>query len=279
MNYLTAATLLSVTLLSCGGQRDSSQSDTTATDSRNDTLAPESEVQVFAERVERGIDFVATGNEPFWSLKIDLDGSMHFKALDGPEIKAPTPEGVKALDGDTTRYEAESEQGSIVAQLIKVECMDTMSGAKSEYTVRVEILAAANESPSTYEGCGRFLADMLFLEGLESGLHSKWMLESINDKALNAADFMKGLPELQFDLPGKRVMGHSGCNNIAGDIEVRGDTITFKPMIATKMACPGMEFENDYLKKLSGNVAYRVEDRKLHLRVSADSTFTYRKTN
>jgi heat shock protein HslJ len=49
-------------------------------------------------------------------------------------------------------------------------------------------------------------------------------------------------------------------------------------MIATKMACPGMEFEHDYLRNFTGNVGYRVEAGKLHLQVSPDSAYTYQTT-
>lgn len=272
MKYLSIIVFLTC-LFSCGGsQRGDTQSDTTALPpSMDGSEISESNPAVFQQRFERGIDFAATGNEPFWSLDIDLDGTMHFKVLDGPEINAPTPEGVKALDAEVTRYEAETDEGSIVAQLTRQECTDNMSGAKSEYTVRIEILAAANESPSTYEGCGRYLAD--------SRLNDNWTLESINNSPLNAADFAKGLPQLEFDLTEKRVTGHSGCNQISGAIEVRGHRIDFRPMIATKMACPGMEFEHGYLKNFTGEVSYRVEAGKLHLQVTPDSTYTYSKTN
>lgn len=279
MKYLSLVILLAV-LLSCGGrQQGDDQPDTTALSPATSSETPESNFEVFRKRFEQGIDFAATGNEPFWRLDIDFDGAMHFSVLDGPEISAPTPEGVKALDADVTRYAAETDQGSLVAQLIRQECIDNMSGARSEYTVRVEILAAANGSPSTYEGCGRYLADMMTNGVSDSGLHGKWTLESINNNVLNKSDFMKGLPELKFDMVGKKVTGHSGCNNISGAIEVKGHTIDFKPMISTKMACPGMEFEHAYLKHFTGEVGYRVEAGKLLLLVSPDSTFTYTKTN
>lgn len=271
-SIIIIVSVISIGFFSCGGGRQGGdQPDTTATIAAVDTVAPELNPEVFRERFERGIDFAATGNEPFWGLDISLDGKMYFNALDGPVIIAPTPEGVTSLDADTTSYTTESAQGSIVAHLIRQECTDTMSGAKSEYKVRVEILATANASPSTYEGCGRYLAD--------PNLYNKWTLESINDHPLRAGDFAKGLPEIEFDPETKRAAGHSGCNNITGEIEVRGHQIVFKPMIATKMACPGMEFEHEYLRMLSGSVGYRVDDGRLHLQVSPDSIFTYRGTN
>lgn len=271
MKYLSLVILFAI-LVSCGGrQQGDDQPDTTALSHVTPSEIPESNPEVFRQRFEQGIDFAATGNEPFWRLDIDFDGTMHFSVLDGPEFSAPTPEGVKALDADVTRYAAETDQGSLVAQLIRQECIDNMSGATSEYTVRVEVVSASNESPSTFEGCGRYLAD--------SRLNESWTLESINDNLLKPGDFTQGLPQLDFDLEAKRVAGHSGCNRISGAIEVKGHTIDFKPMISTKMACPGMEFEHAYLKHFTGEVGYRVEAGKLHLLVSPDSTFTYTKTN
>ena len=266
-------------LLSCGGgAKHDAPADSTALNSSPYSLTPELN-PVFLERFERGIDFVGTGNEPFWSLEVDLEGSTYFKVLDGPELTVPTPEGVQMLDVDVTRYTGRTEQGSIEVQVIRQRCIDTMSGAESDYMVRVEILAAANASPSTYEGCGGYLIDPRLSDTFKSGLHSRWTLESINNTPVKASEFAKGSPQLEFDLAGKRVMGHSGCNTISGAIEVQGNTIIFRPMITTKMACPGMEFEQAYLKMLSDTVQYRVDGSKLHLLVSADSTYTYRKSN
>lgn len=257
---------IGIVLLGCQPAREKKEAET----AHESEAPPERNPAVFKERFDRGVDFAATGNEPFWSVDIDFDGSIHFKNMEGAELVVPTPPGEKAADADATRYSASNENGSITVQLIREECTDTMSGFVSEFVTRVEVTFPDAE-PITYEGCGQYLSD--------ERLEGDWQLERINETQLDSADFMKGLPQLSFDLSEKRVSGHTGCNNVAGSIEVQGQRIAFAPMIATKMACPGMEFEQDYLRWFAGSVAYAIQENRLHLMVSPDSTFIYRKRN
>ncbi len=266
MKYLRAIVLSGIFFVACQPARETKDA---AISSETDTV-PERNPAVFQERFDRGIDFTATGNEPFWSVDIALDGSIHFKNMDGAELVVPTPPATRAADADVTRYSASNENGSITVELIRQKCTDSMSGFVSEFATRVEV-ALSGGTPLTYEGCGQYLSD--------PRLEGNWELERINDTELDSADFMKGLPQLSFDLSQKHVSGHTGCNNIAGSIEVQGHRIAFSPMIATKMACPGMEFEQDYLRWFAGQVAYTIQNDQLHLMVSADSTFIYRRKN
>lgn len=263
MKSLIAIILCGMLCLCCQPAREKSQ---TVDSVSMIEPPPERNPDVFQERFDRGIDFAATGNEPFWSVDIDFDGSIHFKHMDGAELIVPTPRGEKAAD--VTRYAVSGDNGAIIVELIRQECTDTMSGFISEFVTRVEVTLPGAE-PVTYEGCGQYLFDLK--------LDGDWQLVRINETNLDSADFMKGLPQLSFDLSQKRVYGHTGCNNISGSIEVKGQRIAFAPMIATKMACPGMEFEYDYLKWFTGSVPYQVKDTRLHLMVSSDSTFIYQK--
>src|SRR5690606_35006151 len=191
MKTLSVLVLCGVALLGCQPSREKS----TATDSLAVTEpAPERNPAVFQERFSRGIDFAATGNEPIWSVDIDFDGSIHFKNMEGAELIVPTPPGEKAADAAVTRYSASNENGSITVQLIREECTDTMSGFVSEFVTRVEVTFPDAE-PITYEGCGQYLSD--------ERLEGDWQLERINETQLDSADFMKGLPQLSFDLSEK----------------------------------------------------------------------------
>lgn len=51
-----------------------------------------------------GINFYAFGNEPFWSLDIDIDNNIRVKNLDGLDFFAALDKPVKAMDADVTRY-------------------------------------------------------------------------------------------------------------------------------------------------------------------------------
>ncbi|MBA3649703.1 MAG: hypothetical protein H0W62_14365 [Chitinophagales bacterium] len=121
--------------------KDSAEMETTSSD-------------IFSEKFKQGIDFIASGNEPFWSLEIDFSKSMHFKALNGFEITTPIPEGVKAMDSNVTRYSAKTEQGVLTVQVAKQECINDMSGKKLDYSVTVDVKNNIDRDYTTYKGCG-----------------------------------------------------------------------------------------------------------------------------
>jgi heat shock protein HslJ len=83
-------------------------------------------------------------------------------------------------------------------------------------------------------------------------------------------------PTLEFREDGT-AGGMSGCNSYNGSYTVDGNTITFGPLISTKMACeqPLMTMESAYLAALQGATAAAVdEDGNLVLSGTATMTFT-----
>jgi uncharacterized membrane protein/heat shock protein HslJ len=227
-------------------------------------------LDIWAKKFRQGIEFTASGNEPFWSLEIDFNKSMHFKTLTGFEITTPVPKAVKAMDANVVRYSAKTEQGILTIQLAKKECINDMSGLKSDYSVTIDAKNNTDKKLIRYKGCGKYLSDYR--------LHDIWVLVSINDNKLARKDFIKGLPLLELNLTEKKVLGHTGCNNLNGTIEVLGKKIRFGNLATTRKACGNMQFEKRYLSKLvNRTIPYNIQPGKLHLQVTADSVFTYKK--
>ncbi len=138
------------------------------------------------EMLTNGIDFTASGNEPFWSLQIDFNKSMHFKTVSGFEITTPVPEGVKAMDANVTRYAAKTEQGLLTVQIAKQECINDMSGKKSDYHVTVDVKRSTDKNYTTYKGCGNYVTDYR--------LHDIWMLEDMNGQTIDVQQYGKERP-------------------------------------------------------------------------------------
>ena len=67
---------------------------------------------------------------------------------------------------------------------------------------------------------------------------SAWELNTLDTKAVDAKQFMKGLPYLVFDKDG-RYTGSSGCNSMSGSYEAKNNNISLVPAAMTRMACPG----------------------------------------
>ncbi|WP_299707215.1 copper resistance protein NlpE N-terminal domain-containing protein [uncultured Pontibacter sp.] len=215
---------------------------------------PEDNPRLWREKYERGIDFAAIGNEPFWSLEIDLEKMIEFRALDeeNGSVLTPVPVAEKPETGEGIVYKVQTVSGNLEIRLMKEMCVNTMSGREFPYTVTVL------KDDMEYKGCGMYLRD--------SRLNGTWNLVELQGKIINQKDFERNQPSLIIDLAEGRVSGSAGCNRITGTLEPIGDRINFGPIAATKMACPQMEVENQFLKVLSdGELRYRVSEERLEL--------------
>jgi len=87
---------------------------------------------------------------------------------------------------------------------------------------------------------------------------------------------MKGVPVQQsggrrdafirFDVNEKRFTGNGGCNQINGNYTVDKNDIRFTEVIATKMSCTDIAFENTFLSVLNGVDRYEVDGNNLRLK-------------
>ncbi|WP_276496553.1 copper resistance protein NlpE N-terminal domain-containing protein [Pontibacter litorisediminis] len=118
---------------------------------RRDTALIEDNPSLWNEKRRRGIDFVATGNEPGWSLEIDLEQSMTFRTLPSESISIETPVPDPLQSGNKTVYRATTEEGELQVEIMEQPCEDTMSGKVSPYLVRV------NAKGISFKGCGMYL--------------------------------------------------------------------------------------------------------------------------
>ncbi|HEX6790893.1 MAG TPA: hypothetical protein VF247_06260 [Candidatus Krumholzibacteria bacterium] len=87
----------------------------------------------------------AFGNEPFWSVFVNTDGLRFISPEDSAGIHFPPVEPVAA--GDTLRWKATSERGSIDVRIWPGACSDGMSDTAWKFSSAVQL----NET--TYLGC------------------------------------------------------------------------------------------------------------------------------
>lgn len=214
--------------------------------------------QHYQEKFVSGIDFIARGNEPNWTLEIDLEKSMSFATMDDIKVNTPAVEGIKAQDSDVTLYRAKTDSGELVITVIRDNCEDNMSGEKFSYKVRVEAKKSADVSYKTFEGCGKFLYDMR--------LYDIYVMEEMTGFNLKKEKLMKGMPTFEFNLTDMRFGGHAGCNSLSGSINVVGNKITFGSLMGTLMSCPNMKIEKAVVEALNQKtVTYNIDKMKLTL--------------
>lgn len=95
---------------------------------------------------DEGIDFLASGNEPFWSVHINFDGRLLYQTP-GSEMPHPFSEFEESKEVQKTTYSSDEMQIAITPGY----CRDSMSGFL--FTHQVEVQA----SGENMTGCGRYL--------------------------------------------------------------------------------------------------------------------------
>jgi len=103
---------------------------------------------------EDGIEFTASGNEPFWSVRISRDRELNYQTPD----RSILLDARKLIDsksepsaGNTIIYHAVSDTSEYILQINPVHCQDNMSGFLFTHTVTFTI------DNKLYRGCGTFL--------------------------------------------------------------------------------------------------------------------------
>ena len=97
---------------------------------------------------------------------------------------------------------------------------------------------------------------------------------------------MKGVPVQQsggrrdahivFEVADKRFTGNGGCNQINGNYTLDKNEIKFTDVIATKMACNDIEFENAFLSTLGSVDRYEVNGNDLVLKKKRETMLVLR---
>ncbi|WP_210521697.1 META domain-containing protein [Hymenobacter terricola] len=207
----------------------------------------------------RGVDFVAMGSEPFWSLELTNQGKMRFRTVAGADsLIVPLPAPNQAADAAVLRYRALTAAGELTVTIAQRPCPNNMSGEVLPYTVTVQARTAAQPATREFAGCGRYLGDYR--------LHDIWALESIDGQAMDAAQFAKDKPYLELNLTREEALGFAGCNGFGGSLTPERAGLKFGTLRGTMLACPALAFERKFLGALSGNAfTYRLENRRLTL--------------
>ena len=87
---------------------------------------------------------------------------------------------------------------------------------------------------------------------------------------------MKGVPVQQsggrrdahivFEIADKRFRGNGGCNQINGNYNLNKREIHFTDVVATKMSCDDIQFENAFLNELGRVDRYEMNGDELRLK-------------
>ncbi|WP_426484486.1 META domain-containing protein [Flavobacterium sp. 2] len=202
--------------------------------------------------------FKGTGNEPFWGIKIGNEEIVFTSLIPGKEkLVFPAVEAIKAMDANVKMYKVSNESASAIITIQQLDCQDSMSGAISPYSVKVEIKNNSELETKKLSGCGKYLTDYR--------LHDIWVLEELNGYKVFATDFQREFPRLEINSTENRFSGFGGCNSITGQIFFEKDVLRFTKVISTLMACAPGNKEGDFLKALQSTTTYSIGNNQLIL--------------
>ncbi|PJJ08070.1 heat shock protein HslJ [Flavobacterium sp. 1] len=222
------------------------------------------------ENLEKGIYFRGNGNEPDWNLKISEETIEFTSSIRGFEsLTGNHVEPLQAMDTNVKMYRVTDKSVSMIIQIMQQECISTMSGDKSSYSVRIEIVKDKN---STFlNGCGNYITDFR--------LHDIWVLEQLKGKKVSHEDFTKELPNLEINYSTNEFIGFTGCNRMNGTIFFERGLLRFTKTITTRMVCGPNNKENEFLKALQGITNYKVENLQLILTNPSGEVLVFKKVD
>ncbi|KUJ62694.1 heat-shock protein [Flavobacteriaceae bacterium CRH] len=216
--------------------------------------------------------FTATGNEPFWSLKMGNENIVFSSLIPGKEkLIFPTVEAVKAMDANVKMYKVSNETSAATITIQQVDCQNSMSGVISPYKVSIEIKNNAELETKKIDGCGKYNTDYR--------LHDIWVLEELNGFKVFVTDFQRELPRIEINSAENKFMGYGGCNAISGTIFYEKDLLRFSKVISTLMACGPGNKEADFSKALQSTTTYNIENNRLTLSNSSAKLLVFRKVD
>ena len=216
--------------------------------------------------------FKGTGNEPFWGIKIGKEEIVFTSLIPGKEkITFPSTEAIKAMDANVKMYKVSNETASATITIQQLDCQDSMSGAISPYSVKVEIKNNSELETKKLSGCGKYLTDYR--------LHDIWVLEELNGYKVFATDFQKEMPRIEINSSENRFSGYGGCNSMSGSIFYEKDLLRFTKVISTLMACPQGNKEGEFVKALQSTTTYSIENNRLTLSNPSAKLLVFKKVD
>ncbi len=224
-----------------------------------------------------GVDFVANGNAPTWSLDVDFAKQIRFQEGDGPLLVFPMPKPQRIgsttgvlLDARTppataiNRRSAKAYGNRLRVVIEPTVTQDALTKRDYAYTVRVETAGRR------YAGWGAFIKGSDRLNGV-------WTLESFRGQRFHTGQFSDNQPPtLTIDLNAKKLRGSTGYSPLRGSITAEGDHLRIEPEAAKRRNTPS-PFETDFLTALRKSSLFRIGKDRLTLLADGQYVMTWRK--
>jgi heat shock protein HslJ len=182
-----------------------------------------------------GVNYRATGTEPFWSLDIGRDMTFVDRG-NGVTVVQPTPPPNHGVAGEIY------QTPRINANIVHAPCSDGMSDRT--YPDQVQVRVDGREyrgcgAPTSWYGWNGEGTSAPGNGGATALSNTNWRVAAVNGEPTPVS----GPFFMNFESD-SRLGAKFGCNSMGAGYSQTGATLTVGAVMATRMACPDMHFES-----------------------------------
>lgn len=239
--------------------------------SSNNTSSKNPEIPDYGKKQQNGIDFFASGNNPYWSIDIDLEDSARLYFAGESLLKYAVPKPVFDTVKKSILY---GFAPNTILTVVRKECYNSIAKEKSEFAAELSV------DGKKYKGCGKYIiaSKNPFLSPETLRLNDIWALKSLKGKTINKEEFTEGIPFIELHLNNGKFYGKTNCNDISGNLSTGDSHINFSEISRTKKLCEGT-FEEEFLSALRDADSWKLEKLELILRQKGEEILRFIKVD
>ncbi|MDO6441411.1 MULTISPECIES: META domain-containing protein [unclassified Marinobacter] len=220
VDYLGNRLLLNQTVSASGARYQAQDDDETYFWSKGERALFNVKGQSYPECLQAGaleLPFEATGNEPFWHVRVAHQQLVLNRLDDTSEPEVIAVE-TTAANHHGREFRGELDGQELTLKVARQLCEDTMSGSQFPAQVRLEL------NGEVYEGCGG--DPQRLFRGVE------WIVEDLAGAGIIDSSRMT----VEF-LDENRLAGRASCNRYGGQYKLTAEGVSFSSLFSTRMAC------------------------------------------
>lgn len=193
-----------------------------------------------------------------------VNGKMPFLKLDEEAGRYSASGGCNGIGGE---YTLQKNNGITFSRGIStmMACADMSieQGLRTLFEEADTYVVNENTLTLSHKEDGKVLAKFTEVVDQSDKLTGTWELNYIAEPGTDFNTlYPNKKPTLTVNVAEKKVNGNSSCNSFSGNVKIDGNTLSFGPMMSTKMACPG-NGEQVFFKNMERVTSFDVQDTTL----------------
>lgn len=200
------------------------------------------------------------------SIASQVNGVNHYISFEKDNSHYTAITGCNNMSGSFSLSKNKIKFGQGISTMMACTDMTVENGLRHLFQQATYYTISNNELvflDSKSKVQGRF---ELMTENNSKSLAGEWILDYMaeTDKPFDTL-FPNKKPTLTFDTKDMTFSGNGSCNSFSGTFTKEASKLLFGPIASTKMACPTLEGESNFLKNLRKVNKYSIHENTLTL--------------